>query len=412
MFYHFLLAKRYLKPPKTNRFQLFITILSIGGVMVGVSTLIAVVSVMNGLHTDIKKKIVGVNAHIIVTQGISSPDSSMEDIWSAVSSDNFLRKEITGMSPFIISKVMIRRKNAIDGVLLRGYDMNTGHQVSDIREKVIEGSFLGEPVNENVIPIVIGNMLAENLEVETGDVLEIFSVLSSTITPIGPVPKIYKGEVVGIIDAGLYEYNSSWIFVRLEDAQKMVKLEGRVTGFQIAVRDMMGVRKVTKRLQDKLGFSYSVQDWLILNKSLFAALKLEKIAMTLILFMIILVAAFNIVSTLIMIVIQKTREIGILRSIGMTRFDVMKIFILQGSIMGFTGTVLGIAVGLAICFALGRYEFPIDTDVYVISSLPITVNPIDVLVISLCSLGISFVSSVYPAYRASRLMPVEALRYE
>ncbi|MBN1619781.1 ABC transporter permease, partial [candidate division WOR-3 bacterium] len=169
---------------------------------------------------------------------------------------------------------------------------------------------------------------------------------------------------------------------------------------------------VTKRLQDKLGFSYSVQDWLILNKSLFAALKLEKIAMTLILFMIILVAAFNIVSTLIMIVIQKTREIGILRSIGMTRFDVMKIFILQGSIMGFTGTVLGIAVGLAICFALGRYEFPIDTDVYVISSLPITVNPIDVLVISLCSLGISFVSSVYPAYRASRLMPVEALRYE
>lgn len=407
-----MLAKRYLKPPKTNKFQLFITILSIGGVMVGVSTLIAVVSVMNGLHTDIKKKIVGVNAHIIVTQGISSPDTSLKEIKAAIASDDILTKEITGISPFVISKVMIRKKNAIDGVLLRGYDMASGRQVSDIEEKIIEGAFLADPVNENVIPVVIGNMLAENLEVETGDVIEIFSVLSSTITPVGPVPKIYKGEVVGVIDAGLYEYNSSWIFVRLEDAQKIVKLEGKVTGFQIAVKDMMEVRRISKRLQDKLGFSYSVQDWLVLNKNLFAALKLEKTAMTLILFMIIIVAAFNIVSTLIMIVIQKTREIGILRSIGLTRFDVMRIFVLQGTIMGFVGTALGILVGLAICFALGRYEFPIDTDVYVISSLPITVNPIDVVVISLCSLGISFLSAIYPAYRASRLLPVEALRYE
>lgn len=407
-----MLAKRYLKPPKTNRFQLFITVLSIGGVMVGVATLIAVVSVMNGLHTDIKKKIVGVNAHIIITRGISAPDSCLEEIKRIIYSDDVLKNEVTGVSPFVISKVMVRRKNIIDGVLLRGHDMETGREVTDIEEKIIEGNFLRDPLNEGVIPIVIGNMLAENLEVNTGDVIEIFSVLSSTITPIGPVPKTYKGEVVGIIDAGLYEYNSSWIFMRLPDAQKIMKLENNVTGFQIAVKDMMEVRRLTRRLQDKLGFSYSVQDWLILNKNLFAALKLEKTAMTLVLFMIIVVAAFNIVSTLIMIVIQKTREIGILRSIGMTRFDVMKIFVLQGTVMGFIGTALGVAVGLVICFALGRYEFPIDTDVYVISSLPITVNPLDVLVIALCSMGISFLSAIYPAYRASRLLPVEALRYE
>ena len=412
MNYRILLAKRYIKPPKGNKFQLFITLLSIGGIMVGVATMITVTSVMNGLHNDIKKKIIGVNAHMIVTQGMTIPDSNIYVINKAIEQDDYLKDKITGITPFIFSKVMIRRKSLVDGVLLRGCDMNTTKDVTDISEKIIEGGFLTKPSHEGVFPVVMGIMLAEGMELEIGDVFEIYSIMSSTITPIGPIPRIYKAEVVGIFDIGLYEYISSWIFMNIEDVKNIMKMEDKITGFQLSVKDVMNVRSVTKRLQEKLGYSFIVQDWLSLNKNLFAALKLEKIVMTLVVFLIVIVAAFNIVSTLIMIVIQKTKEIGILRSIGLRKKDIMEIFMYQGTIMGIIGTILGVMVGILLCWGLGRYEFPIDTDVYIISSLPITIDYFDVMIIAAASVLISFISTLYPAYRASKLVPVEAIRYE
>lgn len=412
MKYHYLIAKRYLKPPKGNKFQLFITLLSIGGVAVGVATLITVISVMNGLHNDIQEKIIGVNAHILVSQGFAISDSAINDINEIIENNNKLKNEVTGVTPFIFSKVMIKSKNFVDGVLLRGYDLETSEDVTNIEEKIIEGKFLGKTTIEGLMPLVLGNILARNLEVEIGDIIEVYSILSSTITPIGPVPKIFKTEVVGIIDAGLYEYNSSWIFMEIGDVKKMLKLQDSITGYQISIKNVMNARKISKILQEDLGYSYIVQDWLMLNRNLFEALKLEKIVMAIILFMIVIVAAFNIIATLIMIVIQKTKEIGILRSIGLKKSDVMKIFLFQGTIMGGIGTILGLILGLLLCWVLGQFEFPIDTDVYVISSLPIAIDYFDIFIICAISIFISFLSTVYPAYKASTLIPVEALRYE
>lgn len=412
MNYRILLARRYLKPPKGNIFQLFITFLSIGGIMVGVATLITVTSIMNGLHNDIKNKIIGVNAHIIITQGVSMPDSAEWEINRIIEEDGFLTGNIVGMTPFVFSKVMIKRRNLVDGVMLRGCDKESSHQVINIDSTIVEGSFLGQPQHQGVMPVVMGVMLAEAMELEVGDVFEIYSILTGTITPIGPVPKVYKAEVVGLVDIGLYEYNSSWIFTTLEDAQTIMKLNNEVTGFQLSVKNVLDSRKISSRLQDKLGFQYVVQDWLGLNKNLFSALKLEKIVMMLVVFLIVVVAAFNIISTLIMIVMQKTREIGILRSIGVRKIDVVKIFIYQGTILGIIGTILGVGSGLLLCWILGRYQFPIDTDVYIISSLPIMIDYLDVLIISLASVLVSFLATLYPAFKASKLVPVEAIRYE
>ncbi|KQC13768.1 MAG: hypothetical protein APR63_07475 [Desulfuromonas sp. SDB] len=412
MNYRVLLARRYLKPPKGNIFQLFITFLSIGGIMVGVATLITVTSIMNGLHNDIKNKIIGVNAHIIITQGVSMPDSARQEIVSIINEDKYLSDNVIGMTPFVFSKVMIKRRNLVDGVMLRGCEIESSHQVINIDSSIVEGSFLGAPQHQGVMPVVMGVMLAEAMELEVGDVFEIYSILTGTMTPIGPVPKVYKAEVVGLVDIGLYEYNSSWIFTTLPDAQKIMKLNAEVTGFQLAVKNVLDSRKISNRLQQKLGYQYVVQDWLGLNKNLFSALKLEKIVMMLVVFLIVVVAAFNIISTLIMIVMQKTREIGILRSIGVRKIDVVKIFIYQGTILGIIGTILGVGSGLLLCWILGKYKFPIDTDVYIISSLPIMIDYLDVLIISIASVLVSFMATLYPAFKASKLVPVEAIRYE
>lgn len=412
MNYRVLLARRYLKPPKGNIFQLFITFLSIGGIMVGVATLITVTSIMNGLHNDIKNKIIGVNAHIIITQGVSMPDSAKQEIVSIINEDKYLSDNVIGMTPFVFSKVMIKRRNLVDGVMLRGCEIESSHQVINIDSSIVEGSFLGTPQHQGVMPVVMGVMLAEAMELEVGDVFEIYSILTGTMTPIGPVPKVYKAEVVGLVDIGLYEYNSSWIFTTLSDAQKIMKLNHEVTGLQLAVKNVLDSRKISNRLQQKLGYQYVVQDWLGLNKNLFSALKLEKIVMMLVVFLIVVVAAFNIISTLIMIVMQKTREIGILRSIGVRKIDVVKIFIYQGTILGIIGTILGVGSGLLLCWILGKYRFPIDTDVYIISSLPIMIDYLDVLMISIASVLVSFMATLYPAFKASKLVPVEAIRYE
>ncbi|MGC9366542.1 MAG: FtsX-like permease family protein [bacterium] len=412
MNYRVLLARRYLKPPKGNIFQLFITFLSIGGIMVGVATLITVTSIMNGLHNDIKNKIIGVNAHIIITQGVSMPDSAKQEIVSIINEEKYLSDNVIGMTPFVFSKVMIKRRNLVDGVMLRGCEIESSHQVINIDSSIVEGSFLGVPQHQGVMPVVMGVMLAEAMELEVGDVFEIYSILTGTMTPIGPVPKVYKAEVVGLVDIGLYEYNSSWIFTTLPDAQKIMKLNAEVTGFQLAVKNVLDSRKISNRLQQKLGYQYVVQDWLGLNKNLFSALKLEKIVMMLVVFLIVVVAAFNIISTLIMIVMQKTREIGILRSIGVRKVDVVKIFIYQGTILGIIGTILGVGSGLLLCWILGKYKFPIDTDVYIISSLPIMIDYLDVLIISIASVLVSFMATLYPAFKASKLVPVEAIRYE
>ncbi len=407
------IARRYLGGRKRGRFLSLITLIAVGGIFVGVMALITVIAVMTGLQRDLQSKILGSNPHIYVFEQTGSGFRMSN--WRSVLDKVRGTPGVVSAQPFIMTQVGIMRGDyAVAGQILGIDPVVAGTPMTDIERQIKRGELKFGPTRSGEPGILVGRRLADKLSVLPGDEITVGSFENIHETPTGLMPAIRKYEVTGIFTTGMYEYDSQNMYAQLPAVQDLLSLDtGTVSGIAVNVTDPWKADQVASRLHARLSFPYYTNDWQELNSSLFSALKLEKLAMALILFLIVLVAAFNIISTLIMVVADKTREIGILKSMGLTRASVLRIFVLQGLAIGLIGTALGTAGGLLLVSLLDRYQFiTLPGDVYFIDRLPVALDPFDVVWIIGASILIAFVATIYPSRQASKLMPVEAIRHD
>jgi lipoprotein-releasing system permease protein len=426
MAYELFVSLRQLRAKRTQKFISLNTWISIGGVALGVMALIVVIAVMSGFGKDLRDKILGTTSHAVITNinrsGISDVDKIIQQVRSV--------SGVTAASPFIMNHVMLTHGDSVAGIVIRGVDVVNQGRVSDLEKNLIRGSldFMEAEKKKSQTKsgkyaragAVLGKELARRSGLGVGDVVSMVSP-ASRITPMGLIPKMKVFHVAGIFESGMFEYDANLAFISIPAAQKFFSMKNKVTGIEVWVDDIEAADTVAKAIQDKLKFPFFVRDWMRMNKNLFSALQLEKVMMFLILVLIILVAAFNIVSTLFMVVMEKTKEIAILKSMGATRNSIIKIFSYQGLIIGLVGTFAGCAAGFTIVPNLneivgfienvfGFTAFP--SDVYYLDKLPSDIQYMDSFLIVVFSIVICFVASLYPAWRASRMDPVEGLRYE
>ncbi len=410
MRYELFISLRYLRAKRKQIFISLITILSMAGVGLGVMALIVVLSVMGGFVEDLKTKILGTNAHLIVMQH-NSPMRAYREVMERIQG----MEGIVACAPFIFSQAMITSENNAHGIVLRGIDPERSSKVINIGQTLKQGSLaaLQKEDEAGAYPgIFIGKELAHNLGIFLGDQVVIVSPLGA-LSPLSPGPPMKKFKVVGIFDTGMYEYDTSLAYISLKSAQKFLAMGDAVTGVEVKVEDIYDVKRVAENIRKKLGFPFWTKDWMQMNKSLFAALKLEKTVMFIILVLIVLVAAFGIVSSLIMVVMEKTKDIAILKSMGATAKSIRRIFVLEGLIIGLAGTAFGLIAGYTICLLLAKYQFiSLPSDIYYISRLPVKMNVLDFIMVSFSAISISFLATIYPSYQAAKLDPAEALRYE
>jgi len=412
--YEFFIGLRYLKAKRRRRSISLNTFISIGGATLGVAALIATLAVMTGFKEDLRDKILGTNAHVIITDRTSNAIKDYSKIVTKVEQ----LPHVMAATPFIYNQVLLSSEAAVHGVVLRGVDPRSEARVTDIQKNLVDGRLEGlerkapakDDKDKTMPGIIIGKELAARLGLLMGDKLNVMSPVG-TMGPLGMIPKIRRFEVVGVFDSGMYEYDSTLAYVSLGTAQDFFSMGDVVTGVEVKVDDIFIADRVAAEIERNLGFPYGARDWMKLNKNLFSALKLEKIIMFIILVLIILVASFNIVSTLTMIVVEKNREIAILKAMGATREGVMRIFMLDGLIIGIVGTAIGIPLGYAACEILQQF-YTLPSDIYYISHLPVKIKGLDVLLVSLSAVIISFLATLYPSWQAAKLNPSEALRYE
>lgn len=407
------IGRRYLASRRGTRFLSLITLIAIGGVTVGVMALIVVIAVMTGLQKDLRDKILGVNPHIwVMTYGESM---RMEDWRGAL--DRTRRVEgVTAVAPFVHTEVGIRnRANYAEAAILRGVDPSQpGEAVTDVAASLRDHRLLPQKTKSGLPPIVLGEALAARASVFPGDTLTVISFQNARVSAVGGlIPKLRQFEVTGTFRTGMYEYDNKFMYTSIPAAQDLTGLGDAVSGLEVRVPDAMEATETANRITETLGLPYRTDDWKTMNRALFSALKLEKLAMMIILLLIVIVAAFNIVSTLVMVVTDKTREIGILKSMGLTSRRVLKIFMIQGLVIGIVGALLGGIGGGVITWAVDYFELiKIPGEIYFVNHLPVGFDPVDVAVILASSIAISFAATLYPAWQAARLTPVEAIRHE
>lgn len=404
-------AKKYFRAKRKTGFISIITFVSITGVTIGVTALILVLSVMNGFESEVRSKLIDADAHIrlrkFYTQTITEIDKLIETAKK--------HPEVIGASPVIREESMIRSGHAQRPTAVKAIDLNTIESVSNIRQKMKLGEldFSEKEINgKKLCGIVLGRYLADRLlALDIGEVVTLF-----TLPKEGSVfsqPRVKQFYLAGIVEFGYYEYDRIFSFISLESAQKLFNMPDGISWVEIKLKDYNNAARVASEIEEELGYPYTTLTWFELNKSLFSWMEIEKWGAFIILSLIIMVAAFNIISSLIMIVMEKTREIGILKSMGATSNSVMKIFMYEGIIIGMIGTFLGSLIGYAVGFLQLNYKIiSLPADVYIIDSIPIEMHLVDFIAISSVALFLCFLASVYPAFKASRLFPVEAIRYE
>ncbi|MBI5417164.1 lipoprotein-releasing ABC transporter permease subunit [Candidatus Poribacteria bacterium] len=394
---------RYIKAKQKRAFISLITFISIAGVSLGVMVLITVLAVMNGFEKDMRNKILGTMAHLTITKQGDESFSEYKSIMERVSKT----PHIEATTPFIAAQGMLQSSNGnMSGVLVRGIDPEQEGSVTDIKKNLINGNL--ELSGEGII---IGIELAYKMGVRIGDKILVISKVVQT--PMGLMPRSTEFKIVGIFQTGMYEYDTSLVYMSISMAQKLYGLGNGITGIEIKLDDIFKAEETTRLLQQELGYPLWVRSWMDMNRNLFSALKLEKVTLSLILTFIVLVSAFNIASTLIMVVMEKTRDIGILKAVGATKQSIAKIFLLEGFIIGIIGTALGTLGGICLSWALQKYQFiKLPGDVYYIDTLPVEMRIMDIVIIALAAITISSLAAFYPAWQASRLDPIEALRNE
>ncbi len=405
------LARRYLSGERGQNYLSLITLIAIGGVAVGVMALVVVIGVMSGLQTDLRDKILGANPHGTVLE--ISQEVKMES-WRSVADSVRAHPRVTAASPFIYTEVGLSPGGEYsEGAVLRAIpDDSASLAITDIDSSLVVGTMPFGETGSGRPGMVVGNRLGNRLGLSPGDSVTVVAFQNARLTPTGLSPNMRRFEVTGVFETGLYQYDTKYTYTSLEAAQDFLGMGTSVTGVEFDVQDPWQASVVADSLSRSLGFPYQVDDWQNQNQSLFSALKLEKLAMTIILLLIVLVASFNIVSTLVMLVAEKTREIGILRSMGLTSGGIVRVFLYQGAAIGVVGTVVGLILGGGVAWFLQRYPYPLPGDVYFVDQLPVLLDPVDVTLIAVASVLISFLATIYPARQAGSLTPVEAIRHE
>ncbi len=431
MSYESLISLRYLKSGTGRGFLSLIGLISILGVFLGVASLDVVLSVMKGFEDELRDKIIGASSHVVVMtyegdfENFAEVEKKLEHF-----------PGVTSTSPFIYNQGMLVTEYATSGSVIRGIDPNNSASVATVAEAVGKGSLPEESENREVLfeegarivsgllhktasghpPIIIGRELSNLIGATIGDTVNLVSPYGK-IGPFGPTAKIRKFGVIGVFDYGMIEYDSSTAYVSLEDAMNFFETRGKITGIEVRVDDIYQARETGDKIVETLGYPFYARNWEDSNRSLFRALRLERMAIGIFLGFIVLVAALNIVSTLTMLVMEKKRDIAVLISMGARKSGIRKIFIYDGMIIGTVGTLLGTLFGYLICRFLETSNFikeaiPFDDNVYPISEFPVRIEPVYFLVVAASSLLICFLATLYPSYRASRENPVESLRYE
>ena len=410
MSFEYFIGGRYLRAKQKETFVSLITMLSVAGVAVGVMALIVVIAVMAGFESDLKHRILRVESHVVLMRHGNSFSDYHKILDQVVNTDG-----VEAATPFIYTQIMLRSSSRVSGAVLRGIDPESAGGVIKVLENSallnIEKIHQGDDTTGSVPGIILGKELARNLGVGIGDAVYLISS-RGMISPMGYLPAMKRFQVGGLFESGMYEYDGSLAYIHLRDAQKILHMEDSITGIEVRVNDIYDARKIADKIVAAIGFPYCAKDWMQMNYNLFSALKLEKTVMFIILALIVLVAAFNIASTLIMMVMGKTRDIAILKAMGAMDGSIRKIFIFKGMIIGSVGTTLGVCFGFIMCKLLEKYKFiELPGDVYYISTLPVRLEALDVFIISAAAIVICFVATLYPARQASKLNPVEAIRY-
>jgi lipoprotein-releasing system permease protein len=409
------IAWRYLRSRRGSKLLSLISIIAIGGVLVGVSALIVIIGVMNGLQHDLREKILVGSPDIrVLTYG---EDLKIND-WPTLLVKVRKQPGVVAAAPFVLTEALLNGgHDYAGGVYVVGIQPQ-GRGVPDvttIRSHATSGDFRFASTDGQQRGVVLGKLLSLRFNKYPGDSINLLSSGGGKMNPVtgGFVPKVERFEVTGIVSTGMYEYDNSYVFVALDKAQNLAGLGAGVTGIEVKTADRWQAAGIAAGLVRELGWPYRTVDWEEQNHSLFQALKLEKLGMGVILLLIVLVAAFNIVSTLTMVVADKTKEIGILKAMGMPAKSIRRIFFAQGLVIGVVGTALGLILGFAAALALDKYQFiKLDAQVYFIDHLPVTTQPMDVMWIVIASIAIAAIATVYPSVQASRLFPIEAIRHE
>jgi len=419
--YELFISLRYLRAKRREAFISLITAISMIGVMIGVMTLNIVLSVMTGFEEDLRDRILGFNPHIV----LSSLSGATGDYNHLVEK----ARQVPGVvaaAPFIYSQVMVTSRQNVAGVLVRGLEPALASDVVDVVDHLKNGTIegLGRPqqvtirdgAEERTVTlsgIIIGQELARQLGVIVGDPINVISPLNTTPGPLGMVPKVKRFVVTALFDSGMYNYDEGLMIMSLADAQSFFGLGERVTGIEVRVQDVYAAQAIARRLEATLGFPYRARDWTEINRNLFAALALEKTVYFIVLLLIVLVAAFNIIATLIMVVMEKRKDIAVLKSMGATSRSIGRIFVYKGLIIGVIGTLLGTLFGYGGCWLLDRYHFiELPKDVFYVSTLPVKIYPENFLMVGAASVVICLLATIYPARQAAGLAPVEVIRYE